>query len=66
MLGPVDTADDSRMRELYAYPENLQRCWVRGNMIASLDGGATSDGKSGGLAGPATAPCSTSCARPPM
>ncbi|WP_396934430.1 pyrimidine reductase family protein [Mycolicibacterium sp.] len=52
VLGPVDTADDSRMRELYAYPENLQRCWVRGNMIASLDGGATSDGKSGGLAGP--------------
>lgn len=52
MLGPLDTADDPRVRELYTYPDDLQRCWVRGNMIASLDGGATSDGKSGGLGGP--------------
>ncbi len=52
VLGPVDTATDSRMRELYTYPQDLQRCWVRGNMITSLDGGATADGKSGGLAGP--------------
>jgi riboflavin biosynthesis pyrimidine reductase len=36
---------------LYAYPDGLQSCWVRGNMIASLDGGATDDGKAGGLAG---------------
>jgi riboflavin biosynthesis pyrimidine reductase len=36
---------------LYDYPEELQSCWVRGNMIASLDGGATDDGKAGGLAG---------------
>src|SRR5665811_436383 len=27
-------------------------CWVRANMISSLDGGATDDGKAGGLAGP--------------
>ncbi|WP_019969370.1 pyrimidine reductase family protein [Mycobacterium sp. 141] len=52
VLGPIDTADDRQVRELYAYPDDLQRCWVRGNMISSLDGGATSDGKSGGLAGP--------------
>lgn len=52
VLGPLETADDSQVRELYAYPDDLQRCWVRGNMISSLDGGATSDGKSGGLAGP--------------
>ena len=38
-------------RGLYAYPDDLRACWVRGNMIASLDGGATADGKSGSLGG---------------
>lgn len=52
VLGPVDVATDGRLHELYAYPDNLDRCWVRGNMISTLDGGATEDGKSGGLAGP--------------
>lgn len=52
MLGPVDFAADDRLRELYTYPDDLKRCWVRGNMISSLDGGATQDGKSGALAGP--------------
>ena len=52
VLGPTDTVDDGRLSDFYAYPENLQSCWVRGNMIASLDGGATEDGKAGGLAGP--------------
>jgi riboflavin biosynthesis pyrimidine reductase len=51
VLGPIDTADDARLTDFYAYPDNLQSCWVRGNMIASLDGGATDDGKAGGLAG---------------
>ncbi|MFN3004627.1 pyrimidine reductase family protein [Mycolicibacterium wolinskyi] len=51
VLGAVDSAADGRLRDFYAYPDNLQRCWVRGNMIASLDGGATDDGKAGGLAG---------------
>jgi riboflavin biosynthesis pyrimidine reductase len=55
VLGPTDssinTADDARLIDLYDYPEGLQSCWVRGNMIASLDGGATDDGKAGGLAG---------------
>jgi hypothetical protein len=46
-----DTDDDDRLAAFYAYPENLERCWVRANMIASLDGGATDDGKAGGLAG---------------
>jgi riboflavin biosynthesis pyrimidine reductase len=41
---------DDRLADFYAYPDNLQSCWVRGNMIASLDGGATDDGKAGGLA----------------
>lgn len=43
---------ESRLPQLYAYPDDLTRCWVRSNFISSLDGGATSDGKSGGLAGP--------------
>ncbi|MDT5188317.1 MAG: hypothetical protein QOI28_568 [Mycobacterium sp.] len=47
-----DTDDDGRLAAFYAYPEGLQRCWVRANMISSLDGGATDDGKAGGLAGP--------------
>jgi riboflavin biosynthesis pyrimidine reductase len=50
-LGAADSIDDSRLIDLYAYPNGLQSCWVRGNMIASLDGGATDDGKAGGLAG---------------
>jgi riboflavin biosynthesis pyrimidine reductase len=55
-LGPLggtfDTDDDARLAAFYSYPEDLDRCWVRANMISSLDGGATDDGKSGGLAGP--------------
>ena len=33
----------------YDYPDGLQSCWVRANMISSVDGGATSGGKSGDL-----------------
>ena len=51
VLGSIDSVDDVRLADLYAYPDGLQSCWVRGNMIASLDGGATDDGKAGGLAG---------------
>ncbi len=47
-----DTDDYDRIDEYYSYPDGLERCWVRANMIASLDGGATDDGKAGGLAGP--------------
>lgn len=51
VLGPTDAVDDRRLSDLYSYPDDLHSCWVRGNMITSLDGGASSDGKSGGLAG---------------
>jgi riboflavin biosynthesis pyrimidine reductase len=50
-LGPTDSIEDARLAEFYTYPADLQTCWVRGNMIASLDGAATADGKSGGLGG---------------
>ncbi|TGD86522.1 pyrimidine reductase family protein [Mycolicibacterium sp. CH28] len=46
--GPLD---DDQLDEFYAYPTQLARCWVRGNAIASLDGGAATDGTSGGLGG---------------
>lgn len=52
VLGNVDKIADGQLANYYAYPDDLQRCWVRGNMISSLDGGATEDGKSGGLGGP--------------
>jgi riboflavin biosynthesis pyrimidine reductase len=52
VLNPDESLDESRLTDLYAYPDDLRSCWVRGNMIASLDGGATDEGKAGGLAGP--------------
>ena len=51
LLGPNVSVDDGGLAVFYTYPDALQACWVRGNMIASLDGGATDDGKAGGLAG---------------
>jgi riboflavin biosynthesis pyrimidine reductase len=48
-LTPVDV---TALPGLYGYPPDLTRCWVRANMIASVDGGATFDGRAGGLAGP--------------
>src|SRR4051794_34657723 len=50
-VGATFDTDDDRLAAMYSYPENLEKCWVRANMIASLDGGATDDGKAGGLAG---------------
>jgi riboflavin biosynthesis pyrimidine reductase len=52
MGSPFDTDDGGRLAAFYSYPEPLDRCWVRANMISSLDGGATDAGKAGGLAGP--------------
>jgi riboflavin biosynthesis pyrimidine reductase len=52
VLGNVDKIADGQLADHYAYPDDLQKCWVRGNMISSLDGGATEDGKSGGLGSP--------------
>jgi riboflavin biosynthesis pyrimidine reductase len=45
---PVDVAE---LPALYDYPPDLTTCWVRANMIASADGGATVAGRAGGLAG---------------
>lgn len=50
MLGHGGPVDDDGLYELYAYPADAPR-WVRGNAIISLDGGASTDGTSGGLGG---------------
>ncbi|OYN82778.1 pyrimidine reductase family protein [Mycolicibacterium sphagni] len=55
LLGDGSTGssvDDDHLAQLYAYPAELSRCLVRGNAITSLDGGAATDGTSGGLGGP--------------
>lgn len=52
LLGTGEAVDDDRLAGLYAYPPEVNRCVVRGNAITSLDGGATTDGTSGGLGGP--------------
>jgi len=53
------TLSTGRLAELYAYPDaraagaNGARPWVRANMVASADGAASVDGRSGGLSGDA-------------
>ena len=50
LLGERDAVGDDGLRDLYAYPDSGRI--VRGNVIVSLDGGATTAGTSGGLGGP--------------
>ena len=49
LLGRMGQLNARDVAARYAYPDGLQSCWVRANMIASVDGGATTGGKSGGL-----------------
>jgi riboflavin biosynthesis pyrimidine reductase len=51
LLGSAAPIQAAELANLYVYPGELERCWVRANMIASLDGAATFDGRAGGLAG---------------
>lgn len=39
-LLPIPGRTDVDLTEAYAYPEALDRPWIRANMVASLDGGA--------------------------
>jgi riboflavin biosynthesis pyrimidine reductase len=42
--------DEVDLSAAYAYPADLDsRCWLRANMVSSVDGAATVDGRSGGL-----------------
>jgi riboflavin biosynthesis pyrimidine reductase len=52
LLGSVRDLDAAELPELYGYPAQLNRTWLRANFIASLDGGATVGGMSGRLGGP--------------
>jgi riboflavin biosynthesis pyrimidine reductase len=52
LFGPSGTVGEAALPTLYAYPDALQKCWVRANFITSLDGAVAVDGTSGGLAGP--------------
>ncbi len=47
----VDDLDHDALVQAYRYDGD--RPWVRGNMVASLDGSAVKDGRSGGLGGDA-------------
>jgi riboflavin biosynthesis pyrimidine reductase len=52
--GPAGQADLAAIAGLYAYPGNgpgAGRPWLRANMVASADGAASLDGRSGGLSG---------------
>jgi riboflavin biosynthesis pyrimidine reductase len=54
--GPAGQADLAALAGLYAYPGGGRRPgrpWLRANMVASADGAASLDGRSGGLSGPA-------------
>lgn len=51
LLGRTDAVGVPDLAAHYPYPDGLDSCWVRANMITSVDGGATSAGKSGGLGG---------------
>ena len=42
-------ADDTELAAIYAYPEPLDRPWVKVNFISSADGAVAVGGKSGGL-----------------
>jgi riboflavin biosynthesis pyrimidine reductase len=46
-LLPQPVSDDPDLDEVYAYPTD--RPWVRANMVTSVDGSATAEGRSGGL-----------------
>ena len=48
---PGEGLDEDGFFAAYAYPED--RTWLRANMVASVDGAATADGRSAGLSSPA-------------
>ena len=51
VLGSGRQLDDGELSRLYSYPEDHDGPWLRANFIASLDGGATAEGKTGAMGG---------------
>lgn len=51
--GETGETDEDLLERLYAHPAGRDgEPWVRANMVASVDGAATIEGRSGGLGGP--------------
>ena len=49
-LEDLDQIEDDDLAELYAYPADLDRPWVRANFVSTLDGAASGpDGRSGSI-----------------
>ena len=49
-LEDLDLIEDDDLAELYAYPADLDRPWVRANFVSTLDGAASgADGRSGSI-----------------
>jgi 5-amino-6-(5-phosphoribosylamino)uracil reductase len=44
--------DNGELAQLYGYPDQPDRVWVRSNFISSVDGGATADGTTSAMGGP--------------
>ncbi|MGE2734170.1 pyrimidine reductase family protein [Mycolicibacterium vaccae] len=51
LLGADTALEHPALAAHYSYPADPRSPWVRANMIASLDGAATTGGRSGGLGG---------------
>jgi riboflavin-specific deaminase-like protein len=53
-LWPVDDAPrvDAQVEAWYAYPDRLDRPWLRANFVSSIDGAVTVQGRSRGLSTP--------------
>jgi len=52
LLGATGKVGRDALAPHYTYPTTYAgSCWVRGNMVTSIDGGATTGGTSGGLGG---------------
>lgn len=49
LMLPSGSAADDALAALYAWPDRTPAPYLRANMIASLDGGSTVDGRSAGL-----------------
>lgn len=46
------SVDDTALRDLYAYPDDLEQPWIRVNFVSSLDGAVSVEGRSGALGTP--------------
>ena len=55
MLGSETDLTEDEVTALYAYPDGLDRTWVRAGFVASVDGAVSVDGRTAGLSTPGDA-----------